>query len=528
MTLHPHPSKRQRLSYNNMTKCVLLMLILDLSLVAGLVPTGKIGSNAKRSFSLTAPSAALHGTASDNNNQQNKNPQRRRTAAPKRSYVRLLPRTARGNRRMFELQTAVTTMERTTNNQKQTMELHAQIHFGEEDYFAHYNSPEFMSRFNSVYYELLVDEHLMKQSTTGSRVLPPGADGQSVLMASPSDRQTAKQYGLTCQVDVLDYSAPNWIHADMTRQEFMSLAASNDNNVETTNQQPLWALASTAPTWPGAEAVSAVFRPATPSTPLNTPVAQRLFSNLFLAGTSLTTALRLLFWILVPAPELSVMVLDWSSLSPRPTGGVSSVALPVLESLLTGNIQEARQLVFGQVLVSGQRSSGDEKNDLVVAQRNDHALQVVMDSFDDTTRSRSTALLYGAMHCPDLYSKLLAQGFVPIKTSWRTAWSVRVPSFGTSTDTTKGEGKFLEAFAGANVSPNALGVGLVIVPLYLAIGGLDWIGTVQEVTSSLRAGNLPEAIFAEVLYLVRHVALYLGLAKFVVDWDTGGINLFER
>jgi hypothetical protein len=145
----------------------------------------------------------------------------------------------------------------------------------------------------------------------------------------------------------------------MTRQEFMSLAASNNNdNAETTNQQqPLWALASTAPTWPGAEAVSAVFRPATPSTPLDTPVAQQLFSNLFLAGTSLATALRLLFWILVPAPELSVMVLDWSSLSPRPTGGVSSVALPVLESLLTGNIQEARQLVFGQVLVSGQRSS---------------------------------------------------------------------------------------------------------------------------------------------------------------------------
>lgn len=545
------------------TLLVLALVVSDLSLAIAFSPAAVV-SNSKRSnerrSALTPLGTSLHAAAPANSygggSGGMSNKPRRKNSKHNKHYVRLLPRSTRGNRQYFELQTAVTTMERTdpATNKKQTVELHAQIHFGEDEYFSYYNSPEFQSNFDSIHYELLVDEHLLettKKSGLQRRRLPRGTDGKNLLMASPSDRQTAQQYGLACQVDVLDYSSsPKWIHADLTRQEFMSLAAaskkksSNSAAVETETmeqspEQPLWALASTAATWPGAEGVAAVFRPATPSTPLDGDVAQRLFSNLFLPGTSLATALRLLFWILVPAPELSVMVLDWSSLLPRPTGSmVSNVALPVLESLLTGNIQEARQLVFGQVIVSGQRSSNNNRggNNLVIGKRNDHALKVVMDSFENEGNGgkdkHSTALLYGAMHCPDLYNKLAAQGFAPTKTSWRTAWSVRVPNFGTTTSNdgnSSNNKKFLQTFA-STVSPNALGVGLVLVPFYLIIGGLDWMATVEQVATSLRnGGHLTDAILAESLYLVRHVALYLGLAKFVVDWDTtGSANLFDE
>jgi hypothetical protein len=464
-------------------------------------------------------------------------------------FIRLRRRNGRGNNapphQVMELETAVMTLERKSKDRgTQTIELHAQIHFGSQDYFDYYNTQEFTSRFDRVHYELLVDDELMMINTSGGgdngpeRCLAKDAP----LMASPSDRQTARQYGLTCQVDVIDYAKPNWIHADLTRQEFLDLLQpSNSPNKHHPNQpqtQPLWALASTAATWPGAEALSAMIRPVTPFT----PVAQRLFSNLFLPGSALATVLRLLFWILVPAPELSVMLLDWSSIVPRRTGGgISQVAVPVLELLLTGQIQQARQLVFGQVLVSGQKSydtNNNNYNQLLIRARNDHALQILQASLDRED-CHSVALLYGAMHCPDLYQKLIRQGFVPAqaRTTWRSAWSVRIPKLGTVTpqhtrqnnnqgnqrrsSSTTSTAMLSDKFPAMSpsISPNAMAVGLVVVPFYLAVGGFDWIGTLQDTEVSIRSGNYWSATLGELLYLIRHVAFYLSLAKFVVQWD---------
>lgn len=464
----------------------------------------------------------------------------RSTSAPP-DFVRI--RTTRGNRQqILDLETAITTLVRNTDGKR--VELHAQIHFGSKEYFEYYNSREFSNRVDRVLYELLVDEELTTVTTTTTkndtsisqdfRVLRDDAS----IMASPSDRKMARQYGLSCQVDVVDYTKPKRFHADLTRQEFKALlgqSAYSRNGQEQLFQEPLWALASTSPTWPGAEAVSAIFRPSTPST----PVGQRLFSNLFLPGSALATVLRLFFWILVPAPELSVMVLDWSSILPRPTGGVvSPVAMPVLESLFTGNIQQAQQLVFGQVLVAGQKSSqnGNNKNnnELLIDKRNDHALEVLASALtqgDDACQT--TALLYGAMHCPDLYRKLIRQGFVPSKTTWRTAWSVRMAKFGTSSSSSSssrlastGSGTIADYGDNFVSSPNALAVGLVVVPFYLAVGGFDWISTLHDVEVLMRSGNYLDVALEEVLYLVRHVALYLSLVKFVVQWDdSGGVGV---
>ena len=77
----------------------------------------------------------------------------------------------------------------------------------------------------------------------------------------------------------------------------------------------------------------------------------------------------------------------------------------------------------------------------------------------------------------------------------------------------------------ASLSPTAIAIGLVILPLYFSIGGLDWIATLRDVTMAMEDGSVVEASFNIGLYLVRHVMLYLGLAKFVVEWD-GGMNLF--
>lgn len=455
-------------------------MLANFGLVSGFVsPTGTCTSQSGVVSRETT--RALHGTSGDN-------------------FVRLSPRTARGNRQLVELETAVTSLERTLpSGATQKVELHAQIHFGSHDYFEYFNTA--FDSFSAVHYELLVDDHMLQSNSDGTRSLRPSKDGSNVLMASPADRQMAQQYGLACQVDVVDCAAPHWIHADLTRQEFLALT----NNPKADNQQPLWALASTAPTWPGAEAVSAIFRPSTPSTP------SQLVFNLFLPGSPLATLLRLLFWFLIPSPELSVMVLDWSN---HPTGGVSPVLVPVLQSLLTGNIQEARQLVFGQTLVSGQRSGG--KDDLLIRKRNEHAMDVVLASLENEESSK-TALLYGAMHCHDLLLRLRSAGFTSTKTTWRSAWSVRVPSFGAAE-----RSGILSDFVSV-ASPNAIAVGLVVLPAYLLLGGLDWVSSWHEL---LQSQSLLDAGATEGLYLIRHVALYLVLAKFVVEWD-GTTNLFD-
>lgn len=181
------------------------------------------------------------------------------------------------------------------------------------------------------------------------------------------------------------------------------------------------------------------------------------------------------------------------------------------------------------MIVAGQSvaSSSSNNNDLLIRQRNQHALETLDKAFADSSSdddnnddetTKSTALLYGAMHCKDLYGQLLARGFLPAKTTqWRTAWSVTVPRFGTS----QTDGAVVTQDFASVASPGAIGIGLVILPLYLLIGGLDWTATLQNVLTS----NSPLDATAEFgLYLFRHVLLYLGLAKFVVAWDDVGMN----
>ena len=85
---------------------------------------------------------------------------------------------------------------------------------------------------------------------------------------------------------------------------------------------------------------------------------------------------RLLLWIFSPSPEVSILLLDWSSLiDPKPTGGMSPVFNPVLRSIVNGNWMEAKRLVFAQLLVSGQTAGGQDL--VLVKGRNDVAMDVL-------------------------------------------------------------------------------------------------------------------------------------------------------
>jgi len=167
-----------------------------------------------------------------------------------------------------------------------------------------------------------------------------------------------------------------------------------------------------------------------------------------------------------------------------------------------------RRFVFGQVLVSSNaKTTSNNGNDrtwsLLVTERNDHALKILKNTLakKDATTPIHSALLYGSSHCPDLHNKLIADGFRPMSTSWRTAWSVQESSSDTLT-----------------VVP-ALSV---LVAMYLGVGALDWVGVMGDVSQIWvpDQGNYLDAGVAAGLYLVRHVLFYLGFSKFLVDWTS--------
>ena len=73
-------------------------------------------------------------------------------ARNKQNYLRIQRTKNRGNRDTFELQTAVVTLRKDSGNGKvDVIDLHSQLHFGNEDYFSLYNDASFNERYQKVF-----------------------------------------------------------------------------------------------------------------------------------------------------------------------------------------------------------------------------------------------------------------------------------------------------------------------------------------------------------------------------------------
>lgn len=508
--------------------------------------------------------------------------------------------------RHYDIQTAITTFQRMNHLDDDsppfncnkpttiptiTVDLHAQIHFGDLSYYQYFNDENaFSSRYDNVLYELIVqDEFLAPHSSLSmpprevrgnahlTQLTPIVQRGKELNPITPTqaDRNTASTYGLQCQIDGIQYCKEGWIHADLTREEFIRLLNQQPPDDEqaqqrTNPQQPLWALASTSASFPGSEFVTALLRPLTTSTDASGTLTRRLFTHLFLPGDALSGWIRAILWLGVPTPELSIMLVDWSSLSyigrqsRRRRGGggsenskrdgsdntnnniapISPIAAPVLLSLLTGNWGTARRLVFGQVLVSGQSNLDTSKNGVLIDKRNVRAMDVMRACLsspssimrEGTNVEKRIALLYGAGHCRDLHRRLVQEeGMTPIRTEWRTAFRATAPRWGDFMTTTDDRTVKLSKDIASTSLPSSISVsnldsvavGLVILPMYLLLGGLDWVSTIGDLGNALEGREYLDGVAAALLYLVRHVALYVGISKFVVDWG-GNDGVFDN
>lgn len=476
----------------------LLVFLSSVALADGFQQTARLGV-APRAWSFASSTSLRVASVANNHNDSSFG-----SSAATASTTTLPARHVRWHspaENTYNLQTAVTTWQNPSTGQK--VELHAMVHFGDKEYYQEYNKNNdnddaLQDRNNRiVLYELLLDDTILLTSSDGfRRVAQP-------LGASLADQQTAARYNWACQVDVLDYQQPHWRHADWTRGEFQQALQKGRGNKAAASVEPLWQQVSSPSA--ATEVATALF--VGPPTMSDKDSRRKLFSNLFLPGSSLASALRLALWMTVPAPELSILLLDWSSTTSSRNvwqASWSPIVRFLLQALQQARLDVIQRLAFGQVLLTGSRpttttSSPDGvAQSLLIQGRNQQALKV-LDQTLAQDKDADVALLYGSSHCPDLSQGLRQRGFVFQSTNWRTAWSVELNN-------------------NNNDSPAPLW--LIPATLYLAASGADWLASWQAVGS---AGDDPSQILLLAgAYGVRHVLLYLGISKVVLDWQRPG------
>lgn len=454
-------------------------------------------------------------------------PQRRITALSasinSNQHIRILKRG-----KHYDIQTAITSFKKRSDANNQVVDLHSQIHFADESYYNYYSDVNY----DATLYELLVGQDMLTPSRNSLRVLK-SMNGMNPIQPTREDRNTALQYGLICQVDGIKYCQEGWVHADFTREEFLEVIQAGQQSQKKQEDRPLWALASASPTSVLQEGVASLLNP--PALSASNTLSRRLFSHLFLPGSSFAILLRSLLWI-VPSPELSILLVDWSTISSR----TSDIAVPVLLSLITGRWGTARRLVFGQVLVGGASEGDGSKNGVLIEKRNERAIDVLKRVHEQNGKDK-VALLYGASHCQDLTRKLMQEGYAPVKKEWRTAFRATPPDLGDFYLDVQDWKRLQRQQASSAVDVSSwtlqsvdastlesVAVSLVVLPLYLLLGGFDWVATISEFVGAVDSGSYVDAIAAAMIYLVRHVALYIAISKFVVDWGGRGSVLMDE
>ncbi len=125
-----------------------------------------------------------------------------------RSYVRI----ARDdNQKPLALQTAIVKMQGTRGAQRKVrVDLIGAIHVGDQDYYEQLN--ELFEDYDVVLYELVAPE--------GTRIEKGHKQEISLDFVAGSQAGLQKVLGLTHQLEQIDYTADNFVHADMTPQEF--------------------------------------------------------------------------------------------------------------------------------------------------------------------------------------------------------------------------------------------------------------------------------------------------------------------
>ena len=234
-----------------------------------------------------------------------------------------------------------------------TVHLVAAVHVGEREYFEGLNQ-SFKLR-DAVLYEL-VKPRDVAAPVKGER-LPSNSP------VSQLQRLMKDTLGLEFQLDVVDYAAPNFVHADLDAETFQKM---QDERGESFTQMFLQA-----------------FMKAMTQPPQDNGAA---------GGDDMDKQLEDL---------------------------VKMFTRPDIERQI--RVRLARNLVD---LENNPFGPGSMDGTVLVTERNKAAINVLKKSIADG--KKDLAIFYGAAHMPDLSKRLADMGFKPVATEWRLAWDLSI------------------------------------------------------------------------------------------------------
>lgn len=249
--------------------------------------------------------------------------------------------------------------------------------------------------------------------------------------------------------------------------------------------------------------------------------------------------LRAMAWV-VPCPEVSLLILDWSWSRTRPQ--LSSLLRPLGRALARLDLRSARRLAFAQVLLSSSAEGGGSSGVVFgggglgariegrMQQRNAAAVDALERALSAGALAPAgaaperwpaperLALFYGPLHLEGpsgIVAEVLARwpGARIVDSSWRTAFAAELTS--TSGATRR---------AAQQAASYALDPERLLLPVYLAVDALDWWITCADVAARVGAGaqlgeQFGEDSLALFLYVLRHGLLYWSLSRWALDWS---------
>ena len=250
------------------------------------------------------------------------------------------------------LETAATRFQRGNH----VVDLIAIVHLGDSDYYKKISDS--LKIYDAVYYEMVGGPYTEEKARRSRE-----AASDSTLAQLQGIQQMAKKIlGLEFQLDQLDYLSPNFVHADMTEEEFSKRGS---GGLDLSNML--------------ARAMEIAQSGELKGLPKTEEEANRMMSLLF--------------------------------------GAIMSGDSNQLKRSLAPILSEAESFI--------SQLEGDEGS-VLISQRNQIVMDVISKTSQTRTGGRAykDAVLYGAGHMPDLEKRLLNLGYLKSNTVWTPSWTI--------------------------------------------------------------------------------------------------------
>jgi hypothetical protein len=243
-----------------------------------------------------------------------------------------------------------------TNAAGVNVHLIAAVHIGEKSYYDNLNDD--FKHYDAVLYELIKSK---------DAVLPaPGQPSQSDNPISDFQRFLKDSLELDFQLDDIDYTAPNFVHADLDKDTFERMQAERGESFESIMIRQI---------------LNSFSQPA-PEPQQATPTTQ-------------------------PTPEESAKA------------ALQIFTRPDMERQF--KLVIAKQMDSMDATAMGLDGPGGS---VILTERNKAAINVLKDTI--SRGKKNIAIFYGGAHMPDMSKRLEEMGFTPTSTNWNIAWDLTI------------------------------------------------------------------------------------------------------